>query len=381
MTHSTKPATVFLEAMTLDELTRLQIQITALCDAGILLAAKKLNPVFCLEPGWPMQITINAEMPDCERYDANLERDLQISAETLRACFQAISETEYPTEAEPAQTGTGPTTPVGESAGGGARDTAAPSGDDAEDLAEAAPIEVEAECAGTAPVPAKAPAGVQASHPGVLDPNHREGVMVFGPLSDDEKQTILDLHAKNTSRADIAAFLNRKVQTVALFLTHYEKNATAQAVAEAADDPTPTENLSAVVADPQPITEQPGGSSSPAEGDDLGRVAGRDSAAPAPGTSKTDMGKPISGTSLSYDLKKHLTDLPRKNGWTLKLDAELMRLVCTGAQFHHIELDLGVQKAKERFNLLTDSRSFERQKVAVALAAMVADKPASAAKA
>lgn len=294
---------------------------------------------------------------------------------------QVFSKTEYPTEVEPAQPSTGPTTPAGERAGGGARDTAAPSGEVTAfdthlrahnsmlsvpvgrhpSLAEAAPDAVGAECAGTAPVPTKDPAAGDAVASG--------GELITGPLSEDEKRYILDLHAKNTTRPAIAAFLNRKVQTVALFLTHHEKSAAAQIMPDAADDPTSKVKPLDVKADPQPITEQTGGSSSPAACDGSGRVAGQGLAAPAP------------NTSLAYDLKTYLTNLPRKGKWTLEVDAELVRMVCNGAQFHHIELDLGVEKAKERFNLLTDSRSFERQKVAAALAAMVAAASNASAKA
>jgi hypothetical protein len=77
-------------------------------------------------------------------------------------------------------------------------------------------------------------------------------------------------------------------------------------------------------------------------------------------------------------LRAHLLSLSRKGGWTLDKDAELMRLACLGWAHNEIELDLDVSGAKARFELLTDSRSYPREKVSAALAAMLAAAEAAA---
>jgi hypothetical protein len=68
------------------------------------------------------------------------------------------------------------------------------------------------------------------------------------------------------------------------------------------------------------------------------------------------------------ELGAHLASVPHKNGWTIAIDAELLRLACLGWQIPEIELELGRDGVKLRFHLLTRGKQFARDMVASRLA-------------
>jgi hypothetical protein len=152
--------------------------------------------------------------------------------------------------------------------------------------------------------------------------------LVTGPLTDVERKKIVDLAEQGVSRPDIADQIGRKVQTVALFLSKIEKLSPDQ--------------LAAPTAAPESAPEAP-----PA-----------DIEAPSPAAI-------LAPNALVLDeLGAYLVNVPRKNGWTLELDAELMRLACLGWKAPEIEQELGREGAMARFDLLTCARRFGRDQVA-----------------
>lgn len=351
-----------LSKLSFEELQELASTLNDIVSAGDTLESCGFEPSFDLTPGQEIIICTGSKMPCAGPMGALLYQGVDLGSD------DATVITEYPDQAKPAQTGTGPQAPAGESAGGGDRDTAAPSDEGATpfythlrahnsmlvepvpgpapSLAEAAPAVAEVEGEGTAPSIEKMPAKA----PGAGD-NTSAGELKTGPLTDDEKDDITRLAATGTSRQDIAKFLNRKIQTVALFLTIHEKKAVADAAAE------PKAGLKPAAPDPRVSAVQISGPSFPTESAGVGRAEGRKVAAPAPSTASGNDG-----------LAEHLKSLPRAKGWSLELDAELMRLACLGWNPNEIEADLDVQGAKARFELLTDSRSYPREKVAAKLA-------------
>jgi hypothetical protein len=197
--------------------------------------------------------------------------------------------------------------------------------------------------------------------------------LVTGPLTDAERVRIVALDIKGMSRPDIAADLNRRVQTVALYLTALyvepldkgDDPATEETTADI-DGPTParyadlqwplgrpfgprpTATCAKLLAEQEAIIDVPSGAAVLA---DLGAYAAT-TAAP-----------------LELDeLGAHLASVPHKNGWTIAIDAELMRLACLGWKIPEIELELGRDGVKLRFYLLTHGKVFAREKVAARLA-------------
>lgn len=79
-------------------------------------------------------------------------------------------------------------------------------------------------------------------------------------------------------------------------------------------------------------------------------------------------------------LAAHIAALPRKNGWTLKRDADLMDLAIEGWKSDEIAIEFGVSphEVKERFDLLTGydretkTRAYDRDAVSLILDGMMA---------
>jgi hypothetical protein len=141
--------------------------------------------------------------------------------------------------------------------------------------------------------------------------------LVTGPLTETERARIIRLDNIGWDRAAIAADLNRRVQTVALFLCAFDKQAAA-------------------ILEPAPA----------------------DIEAPSPAAILAPSAAPLD------ELGAYLINVPRKNGWTMELDAELMRLACLGWKAPEIEQELGREGAMARFDLLTCARRFGRDQVA-----------------
>lgn len=231
--------------------------------------------------------------------------------------------------------------------------------------AEAVPEAYGIACEADAPAPAETIAG---GGVGVPPPG---GEFKTGSLSESEKCFIRQSASRGNSSAQIARSLNRKVQTVALFMSAFKKSDTftatsAEVIADPASGATPASKAASPAMDP---------AMDPVRLAAIQRDACRYYPLGATRPRTRHDGGTITATPRAGDgMAAHLANLPRKNGWTLELDAELMRLICVGRRFPEIEADLGKDKVKERFDLLTDSRSYPREKVSAQLQYMLAAK-------
>jgi hypothetical protein len=302
-----------LQKLSLAELQQLQTGIDTLCAAGSILEKAGLDPIFDLTPGEAVCIFPGLDVPPISD---ELPNSAELTAHQIPAPPAQSASVKMPTAGA-----------TGHVAGG----------------------------------------KFEALAPG----NTKD--LVTGPLSDAERVRIVALDIKGMSRPDIAADLNRRVQTVALYLTALyvepldkgDDPATEETTPDI-DGPTParytdlqwplgrpfgprpTATCAKLLAESDPIIDVPSGAAVLA---DLGAYAAT-TAAP-----------------LELDeLGAHLASVPHKNGWTIAIDAELLRLACLGWQIPEIELELGRDGVKLRFHLLTRGKQFARDMVASRLA-------------
>ncbi|MES2667438.1 MAG: hypothetical protein V4712_15170 [Pseudomonadota bacterium] len=374
----------FLDDLSLTGLDALTGQLMLLCDVGHRLASAGLAPVFDLTPGEEGIIRLPVIVPGLSvegLYDY-LERapasddltDIVIEPKTeqaapvavpgtpfhiTRAAAVAVKVTAQTTEQATSPEQTPPTAQAGgPSVGEGGRSSTQPLPDAPENLAPAqavdatetifdspivSPRSVAVSDAAEVPQDTKpeveAPAVVASpATAGAALPSADTGGLVLGPLTDDERNFIAAHAQLGWKSAMIAEALNRKVQTIGLFMSNLPKPE-APEVERVAPAPAP------VAADPAPVA--------------------------APGQS----GAPMT------PLLTHLFGLPTK-GWTTAQDHELMELCCTGWGYNELQVQLKRAKADlvARFDLLTglyrdandkQARRFKREDVLVALASLL----------
>jgi hypothetical protein len=299
-----------LQKLSLAELQQLQAGIDTLCAAGSILEDAGLDPIFDLTPGEAVCIFPGLDVPPISDELPNSD---ELTAHQIPAPPAQSASVKMPTAGA-----------TGEVAGG----------------------------------------KFEALAPG----NTKD--LVTGPLSDAERVRIVALDIKGMSRPDIAADLNRRVQTVALYLTALDKGDDPATEETTADitwtnaartegmqwplgrpfGPRPTATCAKLLAEQEAIIDLPTSAKLLAE---LGAYA-----------YTTTTAEPLELDELGA----HLASVPHKNGWTIAIDAELMRLACLGWKIPEIELELGRDGVKLRFYLLTHGKVFAREKVAARLA-------------
>lgn len=340
-----------LDQMSMDELEHVGDVVAGLVQVGRILEGNGGEPTFNLTPGQSITIDTGLRMPMTGPLPPLFAAPFGCSPFPP---LSTLSEKPEPalTEAAPrpnegADEPTGPVDPIPDAApppvvvGDGPEQPTV-----SEISAEAVPNPsgTARESGGDQPAPAPAEiaagGGDAALPPGGDDTpaNHRM------PWSAEEDAQAVDMAVRGISPKLIATALGRPLEGTRYGLYHVLRDV----IAEAKNAP-----LTATDVPPKPEPKKSVVSAEP----------------PAPRPLKAVQNE------LKDGLYAHLKGLPRKQGWTLALDAELMRLICVGRRFPEIEADLGLSKVKERFELLTDSRSYAREHVKSALDTMLAALP------
>lgn len=173
----------------------------------------------------------------------------------------------------------------------------------------------------------------------------------LGALEPDERETIIQLSALGQSPKQIAEQLQRRVQSVALFLHSVKANQ------------IPAGQPASVVAR-EPIAEKPA-EPAPAVAGGAGPEA-RESES-GPGMPAPDMGQarapaPVAGGAGSPTfhgrqrlIDYHLTEVGYRGGWDVELDLELVEGLAQGRKAAEVamDLDLDPKAVAERFRVLS----------------------------
>lgn len=230
----------------------------------------------------------------------------------------------------------------------------------------AAPVAVPEVAAVEVSPPAKAePAPVAKPALAATAPAEKPAALIEGPLSDAEKALIMKMTAAGRSSREVGAALNRKSQTVGLFLSSQalaadkaEEKAQAEAqsrlnavrngfrsVRECAD-PIVKDVTRAVTSPPSaPVPDTlPGPVPAPVSVATPQDVAVRDVIAQK---------KPLSG--LDRVIVAHLDSLPVEQDWDLTWDMGVCQAFAAGTKLAQVALDHGMdaQWIKQRYALVT----------------------------
>lgn len=173
----------------------------------------------------------------------------------------------------------------------------------------------------------------------------------LGALEPDERETIIQLSALGQSPKQIAAQLQRRVQSVALFLHSVKANQ------------IPAGQPASVVAR-EPIAEKP---AEPAQAVAGGAGPDARESGSGPGMPAPDMGQarapaPVAGGAGSptfhgrqRQIDYHLTEVGYRGGWDAELDLELVEGLAQGRKAAEVamDLDLDPKAVAERFRVLS----------------------------
>lgn len=155
-----------------------------------------------------------------------------------------------------------------------------------------------------------------------------------GPLSDSEKLAILDGHARGETSKDIGRRLNRKPQTIGLYINMMTRTG-------ALDD------------DPAPVAPVPAAAAKP-----VAPVAPVDATPPV-------QTAPMS--EFDRKMRQHLSRLPRVMDWDMACDLAMCEAFARGAKLAQVALDMGkdAQWIRHRYTLVTNKIRDDRGHVKI----------------
>ncbi|HEY0213729.1 MAG TPA: hypothetical protein VGC40_09105 [Paenirhodobacter sp.] len=162
-----------------------------------------------------------------------------------------------------------------------------------------------------------------AAAPPAADPAATTRSVVVGPLTDDEKSTVRDLAEKGATASTIAGLLNRRTQTIALFMAQGRK-ASPSSVAAA----------KAKIKDAAPVLPPK----------DVPPVTSPESAVPVSVNAVVHDG--LTGENLR--IWTYLDELGPAPGFDAEMDYDLVDILSQGAKLGQAALDLDVDSARLR---------------------------------
>lgn len=364
---SAKSAASFLENLSLVDLNEIMVCADVLIAAGTAVEQRGFQPAFEMVPGRWLTMRVDVKfLPDHAVADApafvatgpdiTVIENIALSAgdQVTSAALAALDETHWASEAPP---------PADDA------DAALPSSRGA---APVSPPDVQSiGRADVAPAdkPGRAPRWTEEEDEIVIAAvaqakYYNEPIgRVIRALAEQLGRPVpgTEFRAKDTLKNRIAA----RVQAIA------EHVAATQAVQVV--EPTETEQAA------EAATEEPDQGSVIAEQPVVNAlvqgVATADAAAPEVRLEPIPSAPPV---TVPIEIWQHLQQVPRSNLWTLQADRDLMNSVCAGIPLHVIadEFDMKASAIEGRFDILTNRRTFRRERVLTVLEYMLDERSA-----
>lgn len=184
------------------------------------------------------------------------------------------------------------------------------------------------------------------------------GATILGPMREDEKAAVREMAARGLSAHEIAASINRRVQTIASVLRAKPKEATGQPVPAGVPASDAAAPISSPVAVQDEIPETPAAEANAAPADTGQPALSREAGVTAPqagGAASAQSEVQVRMTAAQRRLNAYLDDLGYRRGWSPEDDLALVHGLGAGFRLPELCIDLGFdpKDAHQRFGELS----------------------------